>query len=260
MGRVEKQLTVKPQGSGSQSIAYGRPEKGVRLTYVPGPTDGYLMALLAAPATAGPPQSGIIEAVGDGVTDLKVGDRVLAMVIWGGMAEKVSVQVSLCHRIPDDMRFEDAAAFVITSDTCQHALRDRARIEPGEMLLVLRASGGVGLAAVELGKALGARVIAAASTSEKLDVALRHGADDGVVYGQAALYAGAQKHFAKALKRVCGPLGANVILDPVEASYSEPALRSIAWKGRYLVIGLFDQSGDASVGASDAKSESNTEQ
>ncbi|MCV0394541.1 MAG: NADPH:quinone oxidoreductase family protein [Rhizobiaceae bacterium] len=190
------------------------------------------------PFSPGAEISGIIDAVGEGVDASRVGERVLAMLGWGGMAGKVVAPAAKAMRIPDAMPFDEAAAFVMTYGTSHHALADRAKLKSGETLLVLGAAGGVGLAAVELGKAAGARVIAAVSSAEKLEIAKKAGADDGVVYPRGPLDAAAGKELAGAFKQICGKNGADVIYDPVGGDYTEPALRSIAWEGRYLVVGF----------------------
>lgn len=187
------------------------------------------------PFSPGGEIAGVVCEVGEGVEDFAVGDRVLAMIIWGGLREKVAVDAWRCAKIPDAMPFDEAAAFLITYGTSYHALVDRACLQAGETLLVLGASGGVGLAAVEIGKALGARVIAAASTEEKVELAIRYGASDGVVYG---IDTDDARALAAKFKAACGEAGADVIYDPVGGAYSEPALRSIAWLGRYLVVGF----------------------
>lgn len=187
------------------------------------------------PFSPGGEIAGIVCEVGAGVEDFAVGDRVLAMIIWGGLRERVAVDAWRCARIPDAMPFDEAAAFLLTYGTSYHALVDRAKLAAGETLLVLGASGGVGLAAVEIGKALGARVIAAASTEEKVDLAMRHGADTGLVYGTDA---DNPRALAAKFKAAAGDGGFDVIYDPVGGTYSEPALRSIAWLGRYLVVGF----------------------
>jgi NADPH2:quinone reductase len=174
--------------------------------------------------------SGTVEAVGEGVTDFAPGDRVLAMTIWGAMSEKVVVDVWRCARIPDDMPLDEAAAFLLTYGTSYHALVDRAGLKAGETLLVLGAAGGVGLAAVEIGKALGARVVAAASSDEKLAVCRAHGADELINYSSG--------DFREAIRAATGGRGPDVVYDPVGGPYSEPALRSIAWRGRHLVVGF----------------------
>jgi NADPH2:quinone reductase len=190
------------------------------------------------PFAPGGEVSGVIEAVGEGVTSVKPGDRVIAFPGWGGMAEKIVVEAGKCVPIPAEMPFDDAAAFLMTYGTSWHALKDRARLKAGETLLVLGAAGGVGLAAVELGKAVGARVVAAASSQEKADLARAHGADETVVYPQGPFDRDGQKALADLLKGACGPNGADVIYDPVGGDYAEAALRAIGWEGRYLVVGF----------------------
>ncbi|HEV7416100.1 MAG TPA: NADPH:quinone oxidoreductase family protein [Tianweitania sediminis] len=190
------------------------------------------------PFSPGAEVAGTIDAIGSGVEGFQVGDRVLAMLGWGGMAEQVVAKAPRVFVIPDAMPFEEASAFLMTYGTSYHALGERGGLKPGETLLVLGAAGGVGLAAVELGKAMGARVIAAVSSQEKLEIAKAAGADDGLVYPQGALDSAAQKALATEFKAICGSEGPNVIYDPVGGDYSEPALRSIAWKGRYLVVGF----------------------
>lgn len=189
------------------------------------------------PFSPGGEISGTVEAVGEGVQDFAPGDRVLAIMIWGGMAEKVAVDAWRCQRIPDAMPFDEAAAFMLTYGTSYHALADRARLKAGETLLVLGAAGGVGLSAVEVGKALGARVVAAASNQEKVDFAIAHGADVGVVYDPELAPGDGQRALTTKLREGCGG-GPAVIYDPVGGPYSEAALRSIAWLGRYLVVGF----------------------
>ena len=190
------------------------------------------------PFAPGAEIAGTITSVGDGITDLAPGTRVLGFPGWGGLAEQVSLGRETVTPIPDAMPFADAAAFLMTYGTSYHALTDRAALKPGETLLVLGASGGVGLAAVELGKALGARVLAACSSQEKLDVALAAGADDGLVYPASVDGKDASRALAEAFKTLCGKGGADVIYDPVGGGYVEPALRAIAWEGRYLVVGF----------------------
>ena len=190
------------------------------------------------PFSPGGELSGTVAAIGGADTGFAVGDRVLAFMTFGAMAEKVAVDARRCARIPDAMPMDEAAAFLLTFGTSYHALVDRARLKAGETLLVLGAAGGVGLSAVEIGKALGARVIAAASTQEKVDLAMAHGADQGLVYDADLGEGAAQKAFSAQLKEVLGDKGADMIYDPVGGNYSEPALRSIAWLGRYLVIGF----------------------
>jgi NADPH2:quinone reductase len=190
------------------------------------------------PFTPGGEVSGIVESVGEGVTGLRVGERVLASSVWGGMAEKIAVDARRCLAIPDAMPFDEAAAFLMTYGTSYHALRDRAALQPGETLLVLGAAGGVGSAAIEIGKAMGARVVAAASSAEKIEAAKSWGADAGVVYPSGPFDRDGQKKLADLFKSVSGPKGANVVYDPVGGDYTEAALRAIAWAGRLLVVGF----------------------
>lgn len=182
------------------------------------------------PFTPASEVAGIVESVGDKVTDLAVGDRVMAMIGVGGMAEKVGCPAGACTKIPDNMDFATASGFGMIYGTSYHGLKQRADLQPGENLLVLGASGGVGYAAVELGKAMGARVIAAASTDEKLAVAKQAGADELINYGDGQL-----KDKVKALT---GGVGADVIYDPVGGDLFDQAARCINWKGRLLVIGF----------------------
>jgi NADPH2:quinone reductase len=190
------------------------------------------------PFSPGGELAGVVEALGEGVSNVRVGDRVLASPVRGAMAEKAIAQAASCWKIPDAMPFDTAAALLMTYGTSQHALKDRARLRAGETLLVLGAGGGVGLAAVELGKAVGARVIAAASSAEKLALAREHGADDAVEYPAGALDKNAARALTDRFKAVCGAQGAHVIYDAVGGDYSEAALRSIAWQGRHLVVGF----------------------
>jgi NADPH2:quinone reductase len=182
--------------------------------------------------------SGVVTAVGEGVTTLKVGQRVLASTGWGGMAQKLAVEAERCTPIPGAMPFDEAAAFILTYGTSYYALKDRGRLKAGQTLLVLGAAGGVGLAAVELGKAAGARVIAAASSQEKVDLAIAHGADAGVVYPRGPFDKDGQKALADLLKGACGPSGWDVAYDAVGGDYSEAAIRAAGWNGRFLVIGF----------------------
>ena len=190
------------------------------------------------PFAPGAELAGVIDAVGEGVTNLRVGDRVLLSPVRSGMAEKAVGLAGNCWKIPGAMPFDEAAALLMTYGTSQHALKDRAQLRSGETLLVLGAAGGVGLAAVELGKAMGARVIAAASSPEKLALAREHGADGSVQYPAAALDKNQARALTERLKAACGPDGAQVIYDGVGGHYTEAALRAIAWAGRYLVVGF----------------------
>jgi NADPH2:quinone reductase len=182
------------------------------------------------PFSPGAEVAGIVKAVGGGVETVKPGDRVICIAAYGGFAEEVLIDAAALIPMPDDMDFDIASAFVMTYGTSIHALKDRAHLQPGETLLVLGAAGGVGLAAVELGKAIGARVIAAASSEEKLAICRQHGADDTINYRDEDL--------KDRIKTLTSGQGVDVIVDPVGGSYSEPALRGMAWNGRYLVIGF----------------------
>ena len=182
--------------------------------------------------------SGVIAEVGEGVKKLKVGDRVAATVGNGGLVERIVADQNAVFPIPDSVGFEDASAFLMTYGTSIHALVDRGRIGEGDVLLVLGASGGVGIAAVELGKAFGARVVAAVSSQEKADFAKEAGADETVIYDRAPFDKDASKALAAKFKEAVGGDGADVIYDAVGGDYSQPALRSIAWEGRFLVVGF----------------------
>jgi NADPH:quinone reductase len=192
----------------------------------------------ARPFSPGSEVCGVVDAVGDGVDGVKIGERVIAMTGWGGMAEKLVAPADRCFPVPDTMPTDDAASFILTFGTAYHALHNRARMRAGESLLVLGAAGGVGLAAVELGKALGARVIAATSSPDKLAFARQRGAETGVVYPPGPFEKPGAKALADLFKSVCGQNGADVIYDPVGGDYAEAALRAIAWDGRFLVIGF----------------------
>jgi NADPH:quinone reductase len=178
-----------------------------------------------------------VKAVGDGVTAFKVGDKVFGSTGAGGMAEEICVHQSRMNALPDFMPFEEAAALLMTYGTSHYALKDRARIRPGETLLVLGAAGGVGLAAVELGLAMGATVIAAASSQEKVDFCLSKGAHKGLVYPENPLSRDQQKTFSDQIKELGGG-GVDVVYDGVGGDYAEPAVRALNWDGRFLVIGF----------------------
>jgi NADPH2:quinone reductase len=182
--------------------------------------------------------AGVVEAVGEKVDKVRPGDRVLMSPVSGGMAEKAIGPATNCWKIPDAMPFDEAAALLLTYGTSQHALQDRAQLRAGETLLVLGASGGVGLAAVELGKAIGARVVAAASSDEKLVFARDRGADEGVQYPAGPLDKIAARALTDRFKSACGAEGAHVVYDPVGGDYTEAALRAIGWQGRHLVVGF----------------------
>jgi len=182
--------------------------------------------------------AGVVEAIGEGVTDWQVGDRIMGTIGHGGLAEKIAVDPTRLYRLPDDRSFAEGAALILTYGTSIHALLDRGHLKQGQTMLVLGAAGGVGLAAIELGKAFGARVVAAVSSDEKAAAARDAGADDTIVYGRAPFDKDASKALAEQFKAAGGKGGYDVIYDPVGGDYAEPALRSIGWEGRYLVVGF----------------------
>ena len=182
--------------------------------------------------------AGTVQAVGEGVPGWSEGDRVVAMIGHGGLAEKVLVSAAMALKLPDERSFEEGSALILTYATSIHALLDRGRLKAGETLLVLGAAGGVGLAAVELGKACGARVVAGVSSEEKAEVARAAGADLAIVYPPGPFDKDGSKALAQMFKEAVGGSGADLIYDPVGGDYAEPALRSIAWEGRYLVVGF----------------------
>ncbi|WP_430388413.1 NADPH:quinone oxidoreductase family protein [Blastomonas fulva] len=190
------------------------------------------------PFAPGSEIAGVVEAVGEGVTGWSVGDRVIAGTGFGGLVEKKVVAAAGAYRLPEQFSFEQGASLLMTYGTSIHALKDRGHIKPGDTLLVLGAAGGVGLAAVELGKAYGARVVAGASSEAKAQAARESGADEVVVYGRQPFDKDQSKALANAFKEVVGPNGADIVYDAVGGDYSEPAVRAMAWEGRFLVVGF----------------------
>ena len=182
------------------------------------------------PFSPGGEIAGVVKAVGEGVKHVKPGDTVIALTGWGGFAEEVLTDAAKVFPVPPMFDFKVAATFAYAYGTSYYALKDRAQLKAGETLLVLGASGGVGLAAVQLGKVMGARVIAAASTAEKLEVCRQSGADELVNYSDA--------DWREQIKMLTGGNGVDVVYDAVGGGYAEPALRSMAWCGRYLVVGF----------------------
>jgi NADPH:quinone reductase len=174
--------------------------------------------------------SGVVESTGAGVTEVSPGDRVMTFLGWGAAREAIAAPAQQLIKIPEQLDFDRAAGLCITYGTSLYALRERAQLKAGETLAVLGASGGAGLAAVELGKLMGARVIACASSDEKLAFARAHGADETINY--------ATENLRDALKQHGGEHGIDVVYDPVGGPYAEPAVRSLAWQGRYLVVGF----------------------
>ena len=187
------------------------------------------------PFAPGSEIAGEVEAVGEDVTGWNSGDRLIAAPGYGGLAEKIAIPAARGIRLPADRSFEEGSALLLTYATAIHALVDRGRLEAGQTLLVLGAAGGVGIAAVEIGKALGTRVVAAVSSDEKAQAAREAGADVAIVYPMSEID---PKALSQLFKDAVGPSGADVILDPVGGIYSEAALRSIAWEGRFLVVGF----------------------
>lgn len=190
------------------------------------------------PFAPGGEVSGEIDALGEGVDALKLGDRVMALVSWGGMAEQVVTAATQCVVMPADMPFDEAAALIFTYGTSYHALKQRAAIAAGETLLVLGAAGGVGLSAVELGRAMGARVVAAASSESKVQLAKERGAQVGLIYPRGPFDKAGTKALSTQFKEAVGADGADVIYDAVGGDYAEASLRAVAWKGRFLVVGF----------------------
>ncbi|MDQ2927570.1 MAG: NADPH:quinone oxidoreductase family protein [Pseudomonadota bacterium] len=182
------------------------------------------------PFVPGSEYAGVVEAVGDGVKHLKVGDAVAAFAGTGGFATHACVNAALVMPLPEGFAFDDAAAFILTYGTTHHALLDRAQLKAGETLLVLGAAGGVGTAAIQIGKVVGARVIAAASSDEKCELCRSIGADATINYTSA--------HIRDELKKLTDGKGPDVVYDPVGGDLAEPVFRSIAWRGRYLVVGF----------------------
>jgi NADPH2:quinone reductase len=182
------------------------------------------------PFTPGSELSGVVRSVGEGVLSFKEGDKVIAFTAHGAFAQQIVVPAHALMHMPAGMDFDTAAAITLTYGTSHHAVVDRAALKAGETMLVLGAAGGVGLAAIEIGKALGARVIAAASTDDKLAVCSAHGADATINYATSDL--------REAIKAATDGKGPDVIYDPVGGIYAEPAFRSIGWRGRYLVVGF----------------------
>lgn len=189
------------------------------------------------PFSPGGEISGVVKSVGEGVTSLKPGDKVFGSCGWGGMAEEVAVDARRMNKLPDGMPFDEAAAFLMTYGTSHYALKDRAYLKSGEKLLVLGAAGGVGMAAVELGKAMGAEVIAAASSQDKVDFAMSKGATKGLVYPENPLSKEQQKTLSEQIKEISGG-GVDVVYDGVGGDYVEPCVRAMNWNGRFLVIGF----------------------
>jgi NADPH2:quinone reductase len=192
----------------------------------------------ALPFAPGSEIAGEVEQIGDGVDGWNVGDRLIVATGFGGLVEKVAVPAARAIALPAERSFVEGSALLLTYATAIHALVDRGRLQAGQTLLVLGAAGGVGSAAVEIGTALGARVVGAVSSEDKAAAAREAGADDAIVYPSGPFDRDGQKALSALFKEAVGPEGADVIFDPVGGDYSEAALRSIGWEGRYLVVGF----------------------
>jgi NADPH:quinone reductase len=190
------------------------------------------------PFAPGGEVSGIVDSIGEGVTGFAAGDKVIALCVNGGLAEKVAVPVQSVFAMPDGMCFEDGASILLTYGTSIHAYKDRGHIKAGDNVLVLGGAGGIGISAIELAKAYGARVVAGVSSEEKAAIAREAGADEVVIYPYQPLDKDASKALAGAFKNAAGPDGFDIVYDTVGGDYSEAALRSIAWEGRFLVVGF----------------------
>lgn len=174
--------------------------------------------------------AGVVSAAGAGVSEVKPGDRVCGYHAYGSGREKVCVKANTLVKVPAGIELEKAAGMIVTYGTVLHALRDRAQMKKGETLAVLGAAGGIGLATVEIGKIMGARVIACASSADKLDFARKHGADEGINY--------ATENLKERLRELTDDNGVDVVLDPVGGEFAEASVRAMAWEGRYLVVGF----------------------
>jgi len=190
------------------------------------------------PFAPGSEIAGEVEAIGEGVEGWSPGDRLIAATGYGGLVEKLVIPAKAAIPLPPERSFAEGSALLLTYATAIHALLDRGRLQAGQTLLVLGAAGGVGMAAVEIGKAIGARVVAAVSSQEKAEAARAAGADEAMVYASGPFDKDGQKALSQLFKDAVGAAGADVILDPVGGDYSEAALRSIAWEGRFLVVGF----------------------
>jgi NADPH2:quinone reductase len=190
------------------------------------------------PFAPGGEVAGEVIGVGEGVTGWAEGDRLIALTGYGGLAERIAVPAAMAFKLPGNRDFTDGAALLMTYATTIHALTDRGEAKSGERLLVLGASGGIGLSAIEIGKALGLFVVAAVSSEAKAEAARAAGADEVLVYPAGTIDKEASKALAGAFKAAAGPSGFDLVLDPVGGAYAEPALRSLGWEGRFLVVGF----------------------
>jgi NADPH:quinone reductase len=228
-----------PESLVVEEIASPRPEAGEAVITVKAASVNFPDVLIIQnkyqfkpplPFSPGSEVAGVVKAVGEGVTRFAPGEPVMAFTTHGGFAEEVKTDAQRLLPLPAGMDFASAAAFGLTYATSHFALSDRGEMKAGETLLVLGAAGGVGIAAIQIGKALGASIIACASTDEKLAVCREHGADETINY--------ATEDLRERIKAVTGGRGVDVVYDPVGGPYTEPALRSLAWRGRLLVVGF----------------------
>ena len=192
----------------------------------------------ARPFAPGGEVAGVIDAIGEGVTGFTVGDRVIGLCGNGGLTEKVAVQTFNVFKLPEGMSFDDGSALLLTYGTSIHALKDRGHMKSGDNVLVLGGAGGIGISAIELAKAYGGRVVAGVSSEAKAEIAREAGADEVVVYPQQPFDKDQSKAVAEMFKAAAGKDGFNIIYDTVGGDYSEPAVRSIAWEGKFLVVGF----------------------
>jgi NADPH2:quinone reductase len=190
------------------------------------------------PFAPGGEVAGVVVSVGEGIYDHSPGDRIIARTGWGGLAEQLVVSAERCFAMPDSMSFDEAATYLFTYETSYHAMKQRARLAAGETVLILGAAGGTGIAAIEIAKVFGARVIAAVSSEEKAAFARESGADETIVYPRAPFDKDASRALGEAFKAAGGDHGIDVVYDPVGGDYAEPAFRALAWRGRYLVVGF----------------------
>jgi NADPH:quinone reductase len=190
------------------------------------------------PFAPGGEVAGIIEAIGEGVTGFAVGDRVIGLCGNGGLTEKVAVVAHNIFKMPEAMSFEDGSAILLTYGTSIHAYKNRGHIKAGDAVLVLGGAGGIGISAIELAKAYGARVVAGVSSEAKAAIAREAGADDVIIYPYQPFDKDQSKALADAFKKAAGPEGYNIVYDTIGGDYSEPAVRAIAWEGKFLVVGF----------------------
>lgn len=190
------------------------------------------------PFSPGGELSGVVAALGEGVMGLTVGDRICAYVCWGALREEVAIPAASCVKLPDAMPMDVGAGFMITYGSSYYALKQRGALRPGETVLVTGAAGGAGAAAIELAKAMGARVIASVSSEDKAEFCRSIGADETLIYPRAPLDGDQQKALSQEIKAIAGPAGLDIVYDAIGGDYAEPALRALNWDGRFLIVGF----------------------